>query len=122
MLGFARRVAAFAVGAGLLLPATASAGAPGNTLPSAPSTPEDTSLVFSSATGNLVAVDDPDGGSLTVTVRAHNAKVKLDGTAGLSFTGSEGCESNTSGFCTALTLSGLIADINAALDGLTYRP
>jgi VCBS repeat-containing protein len=59
-----------------------------------------------------ITVGDPGGGSLTVTLAVSHGKLTLGTTTGLSVSG------NGSG---AVTLSGSIADLNAALSSLLYR-
>jgi hypothetical protein len=88
--------------------------APLNTVPGAQSVNEDTALVFSSGNGNLVAIsDDAVDGELEVTLTVTNGTLTLAQTAGLTFTaGADGSAS--------MTFQGLQADINAALDGLSY--
>jgi hypothetical protein len=77
---------------------------------------ENASLVFSSAHGNAITVGDVDGGSSseTVTLSVAHGTLTLGSTTGLTgLTGNGGA---------ALSFSGTIAQLNAALDGLTYTP
>ncbi|MCC6917556.1 MAG: VCBS repeat-containing protein [Alphaproteobacteria bacterium] len=79
-------------------------------------TDEDTAIVFDAAHGNAIAVSDVDAGvgDETVTLGVAHGDLTLATTAGLtSFTG-DGTGS--------VTLTGSIAELNAALDGLTYTP
>jgi hypothetical protein len=71
-------------------------------------------LVFSAATGNAITVSDPDAGTgaVTVTLSVTNGTLTLGRTAGLTVTGN--------GQAT-VTATGTLADLNAGLDGLTYR-
>jgi hypothetical protein len=89
------------------------------TVPESPqSTADDTPLVFSVATGNAITADDPDAGDLPVqlTLTANQGVSTLSGTTGLTFTSGTGTSDTT------MTFSGKIADINTALDGLTFVP
>ncbi|HJT30507.1 MAG TPA: DUF4214 domain-containing protein [Pirellulales bacterium] len=76
-----------------------------------------TALVFSNATGNAIKITDPNGGNGPdqVTITVPNGTVTLHGTAGLTL-----ISGGSSG--PSLTFSGLLSDINAALDGLKYLP
>jgi hypothetical protein len=81
------------------------------TAPAAQTIPEGAPLIFSAANANRIAVADPDGGSLQVTLTATNGTATLSGTAGLSVSGNG----------TALvTASGPLASLNAALEGLRF--
>ena len=92
--------------------------APVNVVPPTQSTGQNMSLVFSSAGGNSILVDDIDAGGspVQVTLSVTNGTLTLSGIAGLSFTTGTGAGDVTVGF------SGTLAAINAALDGLTYAP
>jgi len=95
---------------------------PVNHLPEAQTTPEDTSLIFSTANGNPISVADVDDGDNP----ADNETLTLDlsvssGTLSLP-AGSYSLDSILGDHSAALSLSGTIADLNAALDGLTYTP
>src|SRR5581483_9363235 len=59
-----------------------------------------------------ITVGDPDGGNLTVTLKVSHGTLSLGTTTGLTVSG------NGSG---SVTLSGSIANLNAALAGLVYR-
>jgi hypothetical protein len=85
---------------------------PVNTVPGAQTLSTDTVLTFA---GNLKVSDD-DGDSLTVTLSATNGALTLNGTTGLSFAAGDGTAD------ASMSFSGAIADINAALNGLTYKP
>jgi hypothetical protein len=88
----------------------------GNLDSAAPATvAEDTALVFSSADHNALTVSDVDGGSgsETVTLSVAHGMLALATLAGLT-----GVTGNDTG---SVTFSGTIADLNAALDGLTYQ-
>ena len=76
---------------------------------------EDSSLVFGASHGNAITISDVDaaGGDETVTLSVAHGALTLGTTANLSVNG------NGSG---TVVLTGTIASINAALDGLTYAP
>ena len=92
--------------------------APVNVVPGAQISAEDATLVFSLATGNLIAVSDPDAGAnpLEVTLTAVQGTLTLAGTAGLTFTVGDGTADAT------MTFTGTQAAINAALDGMSFLP
>ncbi len=90
--------------------------APVNTVPGAQTMREDTTLAFSIATGNQLAINDVDGSSQTVTLSVTNGLLSLAQTVGLSFSVGTGANDAT------MTFSGSIAAINAALDGLVFTP
>lgn len=81
--------------------------APTLTVPASQTGYEDVDLALSGIT-----VGDPNGGNLTVTVSVSRGKLTLGTTTGLTVTG------NGTG---AVTLSGSIANLNAALASLVYR-
>lgn len=74
-------------------------------------------LVFSAATGNAITITDPNGGNGPdqVTIAVPNGIVTLSGTSGLTF-------SQGSRVGSQMTFSGLLSDINAALNGMTFLP
>ena len=92
--------------------------APVNIVPGAQISAEDTALVFSTGTGNRIAVSDPDAGAspLEVTLTAVQGTLTLAGTAGLTFTVGDGAADAT------MTFTGTQAAINAALDGMSFLP
>jgi hypothetical protein len=92
--------------------------APANTVPGAQTTAENTNRVFNSANGNQISISDVDAGSspVRVTLTATNGTLTLGGTTGLTFTAGDGTNDAT------MTFTGTIANINTALDGLTFRP
>ena len=74
-------------------------------------------LLFSSATGTAISISDFDAGSnpVEVTLTATNGTLNLSGTKGLTFTPpADGTDDAT------MTFTGTIADINAALEGMTF--
>uniref|UniRef100_UPI0013009E11 beta strand repeat-containing protein n=1 Tax=Rhodoferax ferrireducens TaxID=192843 RepID=UPI0013009E11 len=84
---------------------------PVNTVPAAQTTLEDTNLVFSGA--RTITVADVNGGSLTTTISVGNGTL-------LAVTG--GGATITNNGTSTVTISGTAAQINAALNGLAYRP
>ncbi|WP_443191873.1 DUF4347 domain-containing protein [Pseudomonas indica] len=97
---------------------TAVNDAPVNSLPPAQSVDQDDVLIFSSGNGNPISISDVDAGSgnVRVTLTATNGLISLGGTAGLSFTTGDGTSDAT------MTFEGTLADINAALNGMTFSP
>src|SRR5688572_2521825 len=92
--------------------------APIHTVPGAQSINEDTTLVFSAANGNSLSIADPDAGSnaIQVTLDITNGTLSLSGTSGLAFSVGDGSAD------TSMTFTGTRANINAALNGLSYTP
>lgn len=92
--------------------------APVNTVPPAQSTPEKVDLTFSAANGNQISIADVDAGAndVQVTLSVSHGKLKLASTAGISFAPGSGDDKAT------MTFTGTIANINAALDGMKYKP
>jgi VCBS repeat-containing protein len=79
-------------------------------------TAEDTPIVFSTLSGKAITVADPDGDILTAIVQVTEGSGKLEITAvnhGATLIDSVASE---------LHFSGTVAQINAALEGLTYTP
>jgi hypothetical protein len=91
---------------------------PVNTVPDAQTTNEDTALVFSSSNNNVISTSDVDAGSnpVKVDLGVSNGKLTLSQTTGLSFTTGDGTSD------ASMEFTGSIADVNAALDGLSYLP
>ena len=94
--------------------------APVNVIPGTQTTLEDTTLVFSSATGRQISVSDADvadtiGGQLEVAISAGHGTVTLFSTASITITG--GANGSPS-----VLFRGLPANINAAMNGLVYTP
>ncbi|BFM39751.1 choice-of-anchor Q domain-containing protein [Synechocystis sp. LKSZ1] len=89
--------------------------APINSVPDGQTTNEDTVLVFSASNSNLISISDIDAGSnlVQVALSVTNGVLTLSGTTGLSVTSG----SNGSG---SFTIQGTVANINGALNGLTY--
>jgi len=91
--------------------------APIHSVPAAQSTSGNTPLIFSSLNGNGITVTDPDasGSSLEVTLSVSNGTLSLAGTSGLSFIVGDGSGDTT------MTFTGTAAEINAAMNGLTFQ-
>jgi uncharacterized repeat protein (TIGR01451 family) len=81
-------------------------------------TNRDTPLAFYAANGNLIAVADADAGTnpVQVTLTAVNGTLTLSRTTGLTFTSGDGSAD------AAMTFTGTLANVNAALDGLVFNP
>jgi hypothetical protein len=75
---------------------------------------EDHTLTFSGV--KAISVYDVDTTVITVTVTATHGLLSLSGVAGLSFIAGNGANA------ASMTFSGTQAAINAALDGMTYKP
>jgi len=92
--------------------------APVNTVPGDQSTAEDAARVFSSANNNRISISDSDAGGnpVAVTLAATNGTLTLSGTTGLSFSTGNGTGNRT------MTFTGTVADVNNALDGLSFDP
>jgi CSLREA domain-containing protein len=91
---------------------------PVNSVPGAQATDQNTTLVFSAANSNAISVSDIDAGTdpLRVTLTATSGTLTLGRTTGLTFTAGDGADDAT------MTFAGAIADLNAALDGLAFKP
>src|SRR5262249_27305070 len=91
---------------------------PENNVPGPQSVNEDTALVFSGGNSNLISTSDPDAGSSPVkaTLSVTNGTLTLSGTSGLTFSG--GARTADA----SMTFTGTIANINAALAGMSYSP
>ncbi|MFT3858605.1 MAG: Ig-like domain-containing protein [Aquabacterium sp.] len=91
--------------------------APVNTVPTTvQSASEDVAKVFSSGNGNQISIADADAGSssVQVTLTVNHGTLSLNGTTGLSFTVGDGTGDAT------MTFTGTVANINTALNGLSY--
>ena len=96
---------------------TAVNDAPAWALPGTQTTPVSTALVLSSAKGNGISVADSDAaaGTVQMSLGVAHGTLALSTTAGLSF-------SSGSNGSAAMTVTGTLAAINTALDGLVYTP
>jgi len=97
---------------------TAVSDAPVPSVPGAQTTLEDTNIVFSAANGNAITLSDVDanGGVSEVTLSVTRGTLTLSSTTGLSFTAGNGTANST------MTFQGTLADLNNALNGLSYQP
>ncbi len=93
---------------------TVSPGVPTITAPTAASLSENGSLVFSAANGNAISFVDAGPGPDSLTLTVTQGTLTLATTSGLTFTGTNGSAS--------FTVTGTVANLNAALNGLTYQP
>ena len=86
------------------------------TLPAPQTVNEDTNLAFSAADGNAITVTDADAneapGDLVVTLAVSSGTLTLASTAALT--------SNTGNGTASISMTGSLAAIGAALDGLVY--
>jgi VCBS repeat-containing protein len=89
--------------------------APVNSVPALQVVNEDDTLVFSTANGNAVSIADVDAGSgnLRVTLSTNDGALTLASTSGLTVSG------NGTG---SVVVTGSLAAINSALDGLSFAP
>ncbi len=102
---------------GKAMTGTAVNDAPVVTVPVGQSVNEDTTLVFSSGTGNQISGSDIDAGSSSIllTLVATNGTATLSGTTGLTLvSGANGSSS--------MQYTGTLTSINTALDGMSYAP
>jgi hypothetical protein len=91
--------------------------APVNTVPLvAQSVNEDTELVFSSANAVSISDVDADSSPVQVAVNVANGTLTLQSTTGLTFSAGDGISDG------AMTFTGSVADVNAAMNGLRYNP
>jgi hypothetical protein len=92
--------------------------APVNAVPGAQNVLEDGTLSFSAAGSNPVSVSDADAGNnpVEVTLAATGGVLSLGNGTGLTFTNGSGTGDAT------MTFAGSTADINNALNSLSYSP
>jgi hypothetical protein len=90
--------------------------APALSVPGAQSTNEDTALVFAPLASNAITVADPDAGAdaIDVDLSVVDGTLTLGGTTGLASSSGDGTG--------AVSLSGTVSAVNAALSGLSYAP
>ena len=92
--------------------------APTVNVPTSRTIVENTPIVFSTANSNAISIADVDAGTseLEVTLMAMNGGITLSQTTGLTFTTGDGTND------VAMTFTGTLANINAALQGMSYTP
>ena len=95
--------------------------APGNdaptlVVPAAQSVTANTVLLFGTGFGNAISLADVDAGAnpVQLALGVLNGTLTLSGTSGLSFSGGTGSNDPS------MTMSGTLASINAALQGMQY--
>lgn len=105
--------AASSVAAHIALTVTATNDAPVNSVPGAQAETSGGTIVFSAANGNALTISDADAGAGLVRVKlvADHGIIKLFSQAGLTVDG------DATG---KVIITGTIADINIALNGLNY--
>ena len=104
--------------------------APVDTVPTPQTVDEDGTLIFSAANGNAIIIADPDAdagtGLVTVDIWADHGLLQLPQTTGLDFTVLESQiysdQVGGAGPQAVIHMTGTLADINAALEGLKYAP
>ncbi|MGD9364971.1 MAG: DUF4347 domain-containing protein, partial [Desulfobacteraceae bacterium] len=82
-------------------------------------TNEETALVFSTGNGNAISISGNPSDLAEVMLdfpSGATGVITLSGTTGLTFTLGDGTDD------TSMRFTGTVADINAALDGLSYQP
>jgi len=97
--------------------------APVNSVPAATqNVNEDFVLTFNAGNANLISISDPDAGvaDVKVTLTATNGTMSLSGTAGLTFTPAGANNDGVND--TQMIFTGTIANINTALNGMTFTP
>jgi MYXO-CTERM domain-containing protein len=101
-----------------LLTVTAVNDAPTLAGPASLTVTEDGALVLGAGSGNAYSVSDVDAGSdpLRFTASVDHGALTIATTAGLTFVSGDGTADGT------ITVTGSQSAINAALDGLVYRP
>jgi hypothetical protein len=99
---------------------------PTNSVPGYHLAKEDIASVFSVANGSAISVADPnaDGSDLQVTLSVDQGQLTLGTTNGLNFAfaDAQGTGAGDGLDDATLTFRGTLAEINTALDGLTFRP
>lgn len=85
---------------------------PVNTLPTTPTIHENSSNTAIAG----ISISDFDGETQTVVLTVTNGTISLNGIAGLTFTTGDGTND------ASMTFSGTVADINTALNNLTFTP
>ncbi|WP_390521704.1 Ig-like domain-containing protein, partial [Vibrio fortis] len=85
---------------------------PVNTLPSSPTVKEDDGSV---AIADDIQISDTDGDNQSVTLTGGGGTLSMN-TAGVSLTAGDGTDD------TVIAFNGTLADVNTALDSLTFKP
>ena len=90
--------------------------APINRVPTAQTIDEETVLIFSSATGNAITINDVDAGNnpLRISLSTRNGALNLGSSSGLGTISGNGTAN--------LTVTGTLANLNTALNGLQFTP
>ncbi len=83
-----------------------------------PQDSQPTGIVFSAATGNPITISDSavGSGTIQVTLTATNGVITLAGTQGLTLGHGSGQQD------AQIVMTGTVADINAAINGMLFRP
>ena len=95
---------------------SSSNDAPINTVPAAQGVAVNGTLLFNIVDGNRISVEDVDTGSVTVTLTATNGTVALGATSGITV------DSGNASGDTAITFSGTVSNVNAALINTAFTP
>lgn len=94
--------------------------APVNHVPARQSAAEETAFVFDAAGGNQLSIEDVDvaegDGTIQVNLSVTNGVLRLSRTGGLTFLSGDGLDD------ASMSFTGLLTDVNAALDGLVFVP
>ncbi|KJV06157.1 cadherin domain-containing protein [Methylocucumis oryzae] len=92
--------------------------APVASIPGTQTSDEDVVLVFDNFNSNLLSIADADAGinQLSLTLAVSSGTLTLNSTTGLTFSVGDGNADAT------MTLTGLLSDINNALDGMSFQP
>jgi hypothetical protein len=92
--------------------------APINTVPTAQTVRENETLIFSQSNGNAIVLQDVDAVDQTIQIKlvATQGTVTLANTIGLSFIQGDGIAD------TSLIITGTLANVNTALNGLQFNP
>ncbi|WPO97712.1 Ig-like domain-containing protein [Pseudomonas sp. HR96] len=85
-------------------------------MPSAQTSAEDIPVSFSTANGNALTVADANNDMLTVTLGVNHGALTLAQTTGLTFSSGDGTADGS------MVMTGSASAINAALNGLIYKP
>ncbi len=88
--------------------------APINSVSSSQTVNEDTILVFNSTNSNLISISDVDSSNVTVTLAVSNGVLNLGNTSNITISSGSNA-SNT------ITFTGTKENVNAALNGLSYK-